>query len=144
MVGQVVDGQGQALPQAEVALHVAGRPIGTAKTDPRGLFAFRGLKGGVYQLTAAEGQAICRVWAAGTAPPSARQAAPVVAGGNLARGQLGGLFQGYGPLGGLGGLGGLGSLAGSGPIFAGVMVTAIAVPVAAHSANQGFAPPMSP
>jgi len=134
MLGQVVDGQGQTLAGTDVTLCVAGRTIATAKCDANGLFAFRGLQGGVYQLTAAEGQAIYRVWAAGTAPPSARQAALVVAGEDLARGQ----FRG------MGGLGNLGSLAGTTPIFVGTVATAVAIPVAVHNADQGFAPPMSP
>jgi len=134
MVGQVVDAQGQALAGTDVSLCIAGRTIATAESDAKGLFAFRGLQGGVYQLTAAEGQAIYRVWATGTAPPSARQAALVVAGEDLARGQFGGM----------GGFGGLGALAGTGPIFAGMVATAVTIPVAVHNADQGFAPPMSP
>lgn len=138
MLGQVVDTQGQPLAGADVTLSVAGRTIATAKSDAKGFFAFRGLQGGVYQLAAAEGRAIYRVWAAGTAPPGARQGALVVAGKDFARGQL----RGYG--GGMGGLANLGALAGTGPIFAGMVATAVAIPVAVHNADQGFAPPMSP
>jgi len=144
MVGQVVDGQGQPLAGSDVSLFVAGRPIGTAKSDRRGLFAFRGLQGGVYHLAAAGGQAIYRAWVSGTAPPNARRAALVVAGEDLARGQLfggPGLFGGFG---GLGALGNLGAMAGTGPIFAGMVATAVTVPVAVHNADQGFVLPTSP
>jgi len=134
MVGQLVDGQGRALAGTDVSLCVAGRTLATTKSDAKGLFAFRGLQGGVYQLTAAGGQAICRVWAEGAAPPSARQAALVVVGEDLARGQFGGM----------GGIGNLGALAGTGPIFAGMVATAVTIPVAVHNADQGFALPMSP
>lgn len=88
LAGQVVDPQG--LPKADipVVLLVDNRQVGASATDGQGRFFFRGLNGGVYQLTTPEGLGMYRVWAPGTAPPSARPAVLVVDGGPVVRGSL--------------------------------------------------------
>jgi hypothetical protein len=89
LLGQVLDPQGA--PQANMPVTIAadGKAIGVARTDVQGYFAFRGLRGGTYGLTAAEGRGLYRAWVAGTAPPGARPGAIVVAGEDLVRGQWG-------------------------------------------------------
>jgi hypothetical protein len=71
-----------------VSLLDGAEKLAEARTDAGGNFAFRGLRGGVYQVTAAEGIGAYRLWTPGTAPPSAQAAALVVAGEDLIRGNL--------------------------------------------------------
>ncbi len=87
LLGQVVDSQGQPLAGVPVTIEQAGRQLAIAPTDAEGYFAFRGVHGGVYQLSAAEGGGSYRTWVPGTAPPQAQQGALVVAGHDLVRGQ---------------------------------------------------------
>jgi len=134
-VCQVVDQQ--AMPQADVpvTLLAGEQQLAVARTDHRGFFAFRGLRGGVYQLTSADGVSAYRVWAPGTAPPSCQPAALVVAGTDLVRGNCcGGFarnccawlrFQLANPV-----------------VLAAITATAIAVPIALH--NAGKEGPASP
>jgi hypothetical protein len=129
LLGQLVDQQG--LPKADEAVVLLGgaEKLAETRTDGRGLFAFRGLRGGVYQLTAADGVGAYRVWATGTAPPSAQPGALLVTGEDLIRSQRGALLRN----------------AGSwlqfnltNPLFlVGVTAVAIAVPVAIHNADKG-------
>jgi hypothetical protein len=87
LLGQVVDSQ--AVPQVgvDVRLMSQGKLVAAAKTGANGRFEMRGLSGGVYQLQAAAGGGVFRLWAPGTAPPSAQSAAMVVSGVDVARGQ---------------------------------------------------------
>jgi hypothetical protein len=60
------------------------------------VFAAQGLRGGQYKINTVEGSSECRLWAADTAPPSARPAALVVTGNNLVRGMPGdGVFHSW-------------------------------------------------
>jgi len=96
LLGQVVDPQGVAKAGAPVTIEYAGREVAKTTTDERGVFAAQGLRGGAYKITTAEGSSACRLWAADTAPPSARPAALVVAGDDLVRGVPGGgVFQSW-------------------------------------------------
>lgn len=120
LLGQVVDPQGAAIGDAKVALVDGQNELAVAKTRGDGYFAFSGLRGGVYQVAAANGQGVYRVWAPGTAPPSAEQGALVVAGGQTVRGQAGGLMMFL-----------------SNPwVIAGIVATAVAVPVAVHNSSK--------
>ncbi|MHB8902657.1 MAG: peptidase associated/transthyretin-like domain-containing protein, partial [Thermoguttaceae bacterium] len=67
-MGQLVDAQGIPQSGAEVALLVDQRTLGAARTDVNGNFAYRGVQGGVYQIAAANGTGVYRLWAPGTAP----------------------------------------------------------------------------
>ena len=87
LLGQVVDRQGAAQRGQRVSLLLDQSQIAVAETDANGLFAFQGLRGGVYQLAAAEGAGAYRVWAPGTAPKVAEPGVLLVAGGDLVRGQ---------------------------------------------------------
>ena len=121
--GQVIDAQGQPMEKTSVTLFDQNQRSWTAETDQFGRFAFTGLRGGVYQLVSAGGRASYRLWAPGTSPPTARQAALVVAGEDAVRGQ-----------------GGLSFLLSNPWFIVAAVGTAVAVPVAIHNAK----PPASP
>jgi hypothetical protein len=93
LLGQVVDPQGVAKASAPVSIEFAGKEVVRTATDENGVFAAQGLRGGQYQITTPEGSNACRLWAADTAPPSARPAALVVAGNDVVRGQFGPLHS---------------------------------------------------
>lgn len=121
LVGQVVDEQGAALGGVPVSLKYQDRELVVGKTSKDGTFGFKGLRGGVYQIAAAQGRGVYRVWTVGTAPPAAQEGALVVSGENVVRGQDGGGFRAFitNPL-----------------VIAGVVATAIAVPVAIHNSRH--------
>lgn len=134
LMGQLVDPQGQPKADAAVFLLDGNRKLAEAKTDAHGMFAFRGLRGGVYQLTGAEGIGAYRLWAPGTAPPAAQKGAMLIAGEDLVRGNLAYMGRNMGswcryqlsrPI-----------------VLAGLTATAIAVPIAVH--NSGKSGPTSP
>jgi hypothetical protein len=115
LVGQAIGGEGQELAGSEIVLMQNGATLATTKADASGRFAFSGLRGGVYELASDQRSSVDRVWTQGTAPPTAQPGAVLVVGVVVARGQYG-----HRPLGWL-----------SNPwILAGVVATAIAVPLA--------------
>jgi hypothetical protein len=135
--GQVVDAQGAAIPQAPVALISEGREVIRVAAAQDGTFAVAGLQGGVYELATPGQHSVYRVWTAQTAPPASSPGILLVSGGEVVRGQYG-----YAPPAGPG-------PAGPGPIAktfgwmgqhpfitAGVIATAIAVPVAINEADD--------
>lgn len=117
LVGQVVDQQGVAKAGMPVSVQFAGKEVVSTTTDANGVFAAKGLRGGQYQLITPQGGSDCRLWAADTAPPSARSAAMVVSGNDVVRGQN--------PAGAW-----IGWMKAHPYITAGTVVTAIAVPFA--------------
>ncbi len=120
LLGQVVDPQGMPLAKVSVSLQDQAREIARAKTDANGYFAVRGLRGGVYQIVAAEGHGAFRLWTPGHAPPTSHKGALVVAGRQAVRGQCGVLnFWLSNPW-----------------VVAGIVATAVAVPVAVHNAKR--------
>ena len=57
----------------QTVLVVAGNEVvARAVTDRDGRFTVHGMRAGVYSVRADESQGVYRLWAAGTAPPSAR------------------------------------------------------------------------
>ena len=125
LIGQVVNPQGHSIAKVPVSLRDEQREIAKTETDKNGYFAVRGLRGGVYQIVAAEGQGTYRIWTPGSSPPSAQKGALVVAGSETVRGQLGG------PL----------SFWLSNPwVVAGVVATAATVPVAIHNSDRPTSP----
>ena len=128
LLGQVVSPEGSGESNVAVSLRAGGKESGVSKTDRAGYFAFSGLRGGVYQVTAAKGVGAYRLWAPGTAPPSAQQGALVVAGKDLARGNWGGLGR-------------LRFWLSNPWCVAAIVATAVAVPVAIHNADHGPASP---
>jgi hypothetical protein len=87
LVGQVVDSQGAGIEGVPVAIRSQDQQWVNAKTGKEGYFAFKDLRGGVYQVASADGQGVYRAWTPGTAPPAAQEGALVVAGEDVIRGQ---------------------------------------------------------
>ena len=87
--GQFVDRQGR--PQDARHVQLSGRDgvVGRAETDRDGLFCFESVAGGVYQLRIENQAAVCRVWTAPSAPPTAQPAILLVDGAAV-RGQQAG------------------------------------------------------
>lgn len=127
LLGQVVDTQGTAKAGVAVTVHSGDRELAAAKTDAGGYFAFRGLGGGVYRLSAAEGQGLYRVWAPETAPASAGQGALIVAGQDLVRGD-------FGPGGEV--IGWTKFCLSNPWVMAGLVAAAVAIPLALHEADD--------
>ena len=126
LVGRIVDAQGVPLANVTVSLQSQDREIAATKTNPSGDFAFRGVRGGVYQVVAGQSHRSYRLWAPGTAPPSSHAGALLVAGGQTVRGQ-------FVP-------GALGFWLSNPWIVAGLVATAAAVPVAIHNADDPSSP----
>ena len=127
LVGQVVDNHGTGVGGAQVSVRQGSKDPIAAKTGPDGHFTVKGLRGGVYQLAAADGHGVYRLWSAGTAPPAAIHEAVLVAGNDVVRGQdEPGAWKTFltNPL-----------------VIAAVVATAIAVPVALHNSHHH---PVSP
>lgn len=117
--GQVVDLQGSGVAGVPVSVKSQDREIVRTTTTEGGQFSVQGLRGGVYQLAAGQGQGVYRMWAANTAPPSAQKNVIVYTQG--------------------GGGGGLKMFLSNPIVIAGLVATAIAVPVAL--ANTGSCSP---
>lgn len=122
-VGKVVNAQGAPIAATTVSIRQAGQEVASAVTDETGSFAAAGLRGGQYEVVAADGSVVYRLWAPGTAPPAANTAALVVTGSEVFSGQ-------YAPY-SEGGNGGLLRWIKNHPILVGAgIATAIAVPIA--------------
>lgn len=85
--GMVVHSDGRPLVGTPVYVRRAGRVLAEAKTGPTGRFSVTDLPGGMYQVqTGSTGQTL-RLWAPGTAPPSAASSLRLVSDGTIVRGQ---------------------------------------------------------
>ncbi|MGB9688215.1 carboxypeptidase-like regulatory domain-containing protein [Thermogutta sp.] len=127
LLGQVVTPEGRPIPQTTVAVENGQQQLlGVVKTDDNGRFAIKGLSGGVYRLSAANGTGTYRLWSPRTAPPGAQQATLIVAGQDISRGQA---------------LSRIGQWMRNPWIVGGAIATAIAVPVAVAEHEEG---PSSP
>lgn len=146
LLGQVVDPQGAPLAKVPVSLRDRDREVARTMTDSGGYFAVRGLRGGVYQLVAARGCGEFRLWKPGTAPPGSRQGALLVASRETVRGQgceAASCDAGAGCGCGSGcgsGCGGLSYWLSNPWVVAGIVATAVAVPVAIHNADRPASP----
>jgi hypothetical protein len=127
-VGQIVNAHGVAQAESEVVLLYQGKEVVRTATDERGVFAAKGLRGGQYDVVAEGCVAPCRLWSAHTAPPAARPAALIVTMDEVVNGQCNDCGPGYGSLGAPGGI--LGWMQSHPLLVTGIVVTAIAVPVA--------------
>lgn len=119
--GQVVDLQGGAVAGVPVSLKAQDNQVFQTTTTKNGKFSVKGLRDGIYQLIAGKRQGVYRVWASKTAPPAAQKSAIVYTQG------------------GCGGGGGLKMFLSNPIVIAGLVATAIAVPVAL--ANSGSSSP---
>lgn len=123
LVGQVVNEQGAAEVGVPVSIRSQDRELAIARTGKEGYFAFKGLRGGVYQLVADRGHGVYRVWSPGTAPPAAQEGALLVNSDQVVRGQAAGPgFRTFitNPL-----------------VIAGIVAAAVAIPVAIHNSHHG-------
>ncbi|MBN2477532.1 MAG: carboxypeptidase regulatory-like domain-containing protein [Pirellulales bacterium] len=134
LIGQVINPEGLVLTEMPVALHNQSGVIAKATTDHNGCFAFRGLRGGVYQLMAARGGGTYRLWAPGSAPPTSQPAALLVTDHNTIRGQWGGMCV-PAPCAGC-----MAFWLSNPWVVAGVLATAVAVPVGIHNSQRPSSP----
>jgi len=122
LCGQVVNQQGIPQLAMPVILSQGGQIIAVAQTDESGEFELAQVRGGIYQLHTAGGVGNYRLWANGTAPPSAVGQALLVHDEAVALGQFGnGKVMGFltNPW-----------------VVAGIVATAVAVPVAIHNSDD--------
>jgi hypothetical protein len=120
--GQLIDLQGSSVAGVPVSVLAQNQEVARATTANDGQFAVQGLRGGVYQVAAGQGQGVYRLWTNNAAPPSAQQNAIVYT-------------QNPGQ-----GSGGLKMLLTNPIVIAGVVATAIAVPVALANSHHEASP----
>jgi hypothetical protein len=108
--GQLVDMQAGNAANAPVVVRTKSQEVARTVTASDGRFSVTGLRGGVYQVAAGQGQGVYRLWTAKAAPPSAQKSALVYTQ--------------------FGGAGGFKMLLANPIVVAGVVATAVAVPVA--------------
>ena len=89
MTGRVVDHSGKVIEGANVVLKQGNKEIAQTVTNSEGIYSFKNLKGGVYQVGSGNTDGVFRVWSEKTAPPTAKEHALLVMGENGARGQFG-------------------------------------------------------
>jgi hypothetical protein len=124
----VVDSQGTPAPNVPVSLQTfQNQQVAAVTSDTAGHFAIQGVHGGVYQLITSQGPRIYRLWAPGTAPPSAQQGATLVMGGETVRGAPPG--------------GGLKYWLTNPWVIGAAVATAIAVPIAVANSHRTPASP---
>ena len=87
LAGAVVDRQGQPIPGVEVLLLHAGNVVADTITAGDGRFRIARVPGGMYEVSAASGAGIYRVWQHHAAPPNAVGSVVVVGGDDAVRGQ---------------------------------------------------------
>ena len=140
LTGQVVTAQGAPVAETPVAVTLQGREVVRVATNADGMFSAPGLKGGVYEVSTPGSRGVYRLWAPRTAPPAARQGVMIVSGtepcwaNTVAAGRVRPARASVGPpwpAAGQGPFGrAMGWVADHPFITAGVVATAIAVPLA--------------
>lgn len=119
LVGVTVDDQGARLAGTPVSLRSSGEELAVGATNPDGIFAFRGVHQGIYQVASGKSVGTFRVWTVETAPPAAQQAAMVVVTDGVVRGQTR-----------------MGTVLTNPLVIGAGIATAIAVPVAVANSNR--------
>jgi hypothetical protein len=88
LVGQILDETLQPVRGAAVEIEADGLSAASTVTDANGVFAVSGMRGGVHQVVVQNSIENCRLWAPGTAPPSAQAVLRCIPGQeNVIRGQ---------------------------------------------------------
>ena len=87
LVGQSLSNTGMPRLAASITLVQDNEVVSESRTNPDGEFSITGLRGGVYELRTDTSTRMVRLWAPGTAPPSAVDAAILIDGDNIVRGQ---------------------------------------------------------
>ena len=121
LVGQVLDVQGKAVVGKPVAVQYQNKLVAAPTTDKNGYFALQGVRPGVYRIASMKGVADYRVWTEQTAPPKAAAGALLIEGKEVIRGQINGMA--------------LRNLLANPLVVAGIVATAVAVPVAVHNSQ---------
>lgn len=134
LLGQIVDPQGKGLQNTNVSLRHYDHEVVATKTGAEGYFAIKDVRGGVYQIASGDGIGVYRLWAPGTAPPTAQEGVLLVANDTVIRGQQPGYSPSSGPK--------LKTVFSNPLVVGGIVATAIAVPVAVH--NSRSRSPVSP
>lgn len=119
--GRAIDANGAALGGVNVSLRRLEGGDTTTVTDPAGYFAASGLRDGTYEIVAGRARGVYRAWAPNAAPPSAPR--HVVVRETLVRQQS--------PL---------CSFLGNPWVIAGIVATAVAIPVAIHNSKKPASP----
>ena len=125
LVGQLVNSNGKAVSNTQVLLKQENKTIVTLKTDKQGVFAVKGVPGGVYQLAAKDTQGVYRLWAPKTAPPTAQKGVLLVNGNGVMRAQYGSYLR---------------NMLANPWVVGGIVACAVAIPVAVHNSNSGGSP----
>ncbi|QDU87681.1 hypothetical protein Pla175_10470 [Pirellulimonas nuda] len=129
LTGQVTSAQGVARAESRVLLHDSfGRSV-AATSNADGAFGFQGVTPGVYCLQQGDTVQACRVWTPETAPPNALSSVLIVPTGDAVLGQ-------YSPPHTNRFLRGAKKVLAHPLAVAGIVGTAVAIPVAIHNANQ--------
>jgi len=129
LVGQLLDDKMTPMAGTEVTIQCDGHTMARTKTDQSGVFAVAGLRGGVHQVVASESIENCRLWAPGTAPPSASENLRLVPGQHtVVRGQWGAPANPF--------LHQAKTLATNPWVVGGVVAAAVAVPVIIHNTKD--------
>jgi hypothetical protein len=129
LVGQVIDTNSQRLADTEVAIWSNGDTVAVTRTDASGMFAVRGLRGGLHEIRTANSDELCRLWTPGTAPPGSTTGVRIAVGGEVVRGQ-------WGPPPGNNFLKGAKVWATNPFVIGGIIAAAVAIPVALHNADE--------
>ena len=87
LIGRLVDAGGAAIGKTEVTLYSTSKDPISTMTREDGQFVFDGVQGGTYVVSTAKTDHAMRVWAAGTAPPTAAKSALLVDADTTVRGQ---------------------------------------------------------
>jgi hypothetical protein len=127
--GRVVDLQGSGAAGVPVVVRAQDKNVASITTAADGSFSVQGLRGGVYQVAAGKGQGVYRLWSAGTAPPVAQTSAVVYTQSSMVNSDVVVYTQN-------GGGGGLKMWLANPIVIAGIVATAIAVPVALANSHH--------
>jgi hypothetical protein len=126
LVGRVFGEAMQPEPGARITIKAGEQTAASTTTDANGVFAVAGLRGGIHQVATDGAVANCRLWAPGTAPPRALSEVRFVRGQDqVVRGQRYGSFMDRTQ-----------DWLSDPWVVAGIVATAIAVPVILHNADD--------
>ena len=89
VTGRVCDHTGKVIDGAQVDLKQDNKILASTKTNHDGVYSFKDLQGGVYNMSSGNTEGVFRVWPEKVAPPTAKGHALLVKGENGARGQFG-------------------------------------------------------
>ena len=118
--GEVRDVDGKLQPDADVSLWLGTVLVQRVRTGRWGRFAFRGLRGGSYEIRTSATRVTCRAWTAATAPPRAPTTILLLSNTGSVRGQqpLAEAFV-FNPF-----------------LMGALIAAAIAIPIALHNSDQ--------